>query len=144
MKLKPRVKISSPASISDSVCYPCYPVASGQAYDWKRTVRGMAVLAAVYCIIVYLIPRPVSVKPEGWRVTAIFFSTILGLIIQPIPGGAVVLLGVTLAAGARGPVVAHAQYDGVRHIVLRAHFLTPCRLILPPLPSLVGTPRKLT
>jgi DASS family divalent anion:Na+ symporter len=83
-------------------------MASQDTYDWKRTVRGMAVLAAVYCIIVYLIPKPVSVKPEGWRVTAIFFSTILGLIIQPIPGGAVVLLGVTLAAGTGGLTIDQA------------------------------------
>jgi DASS family divalent anion:Na+ symporter len=83
-------------------------MASQDKYDWRRTVRGMVVLAAVYCIVVYLIPKPVSVKPEGWRVTAIFFSTILGLIIQPIPGGAVVLLGVTLAAASGGLTIDQA------------------------------------
>src|SRR6266851_5696900 len=78
------------------------PMATDHTYDWKRMARGMAVLVAMYCFVVYVIPKPVSVKPEGWRVTGIFFSTILGLVIQPIPGGALVLLGVTLAAGTGG------------------------------------------
>src|SRR5712691_1313336 len=78
------------------------PMAAEHTYDWKRTARGMAVLVAMYCVVVYVIPRPVTVKPEGWRVAGIFFATILGLIIQPIPGGAVVLLGVTLAAASGG------------------------------------------
>jgi DASS family divalent anion:Na+ symporter len=86
---------------------PILPMAS-QTYDWKRTVRGLAVLVALYLFVVYVVPRPASVKPEGWRVAAIFFSTILGLIIQPIPGGAVVLLGVTLAAASGGLTIDQA------------------------------------
>jgi DASS family divalent anion:Na+ symporter len=58
----------------------------------------MALLVLVYLAIVYLIPRPVSVKPEGWRLTGIFLATIAGSITQPIPAGALVLLGVTLSA----------------------------------------------
>ena len=68
------------------------------SYDWKHTARGMLALVAVYGIVVYLIPRPVTVKPEGWRLTGIFAATIAGCILQPIPGGAVVLLAVTLSA----------------------------------------------
>jgi len=71
---------------------------SEPSYDWKRTARGMALLVLVYLAIVYLIPRPVSVKPEGWRLTGIFLATIAGSITQPIPAGALVLLGVTLSA----------------------------------------------
>jgi DASS family divalent anion:Na+ symporter len=60
--------------------------------------RGIAVLVALYLAIVYLIPRPEAVKPEGWRLLGIFVATVAGLILQPIPGGALVLLAVTLAA----------------------------------------------
>ncbi len=67
-------------------------------YDWKRTIRGFAILALVYAFVVYVIPRPESVKPEGWRLTGIFIATIAGSITQPIPGAALVLLAVTLSA----------------------------------------------
>ncbi|MBI3207946.1 MAG: DASS family sodium-coupled anion symporter [Candidatus Solibacter usitatus] len=59
-----------------------------QAWKW-------AVLIAVYCIIVYLVPKPAEVKPEGWRMLGIFMATIGGLVLEPIPGTACVLLGIT-------------------------------------------------
>src|SRR5271154_1472858 len=67
-------------------------------HDWKKTVSGFAILILVYCFVVYVIPKPAEVKPEGWRLTGIFIATIAGSITQPIPGAALVLLAVTLAA----------------------------------------------
>ncbi len=58
----------------------------------------MVALAAIYFAVVYLIPKPEAVKPEGWRLTGIFIATIAGCILQPVPSGALVLLAVTLAA----------------------------------------------
>jgi len=57
----------------------------------------MALLVAIYLVIVYVVPRPESIKPEGWRLTGIFIATVAGLIAQPLPGGALVLLGVTMS-----------------------------------------------
>ena len=70
-------------------------------------MRGFAILLAIYCAIVYLFPKPDSVKPEGWRLFGIFISTVVGSIIEPIPGGALVLLAVTLSSilGVGGGVV---------------------------------------
>lgn len=76
--------------------------------DWKRTARGLAVLAVVYGLIVYVIPRPATVKPEGWRLAGIFFSAIVGSILQTIPSGALVLLAVTLASAVGGLTVDQA------------------------------------
>ena len=45
-----------------------------------------------------LLPRPATIKPEAWRLLGIFAATIAGLILQPIPGGALVLMAVTLAS----------------------------------------------
>lgn len=42
-----------------------------------------------------LIPVPEGVTPQSWRLLAIFAATIMGSIVQPIPGAAIVLLGVT-------------------------------------------------
>jgi len=54
-------------------------------YDWKHAARGMVALAAVYCAVVYLIPKPDAVKPAGWRLTGIFAATIAGCVVQPVP-----------------------------------------------------------
>jgi divalent anion:Na+ symporter, DASS family len=55
--------------------------------------------------IVLLVPAalmllrvPAGVTPSGWRLLAIFAGTILGLILQPLPLGAVALLGVAAAS----------------------------------------------
>lgn len=45
-----------------------------------------------------LVPVPAGVTPEGWRLFAIFVGTILGLILQPLPLGAMALIGVAVAA----------------------------------------------
>lgn len=69
-----------------------------QTYDWKRVARGLLLLVAIYLIIAYVIPRPASIKPEGWRLLGIFVATVAGMITQPLPAGALVLIGVTLSA----------------------------------------------
>jgi DASS family divalent anion:Na+ symporter len=63
-----------------------------------RATRGLLLLVAVYCFVVYLIPKPESVKPEGWRLLGIFIATIVGSITQPLPGGALVLIAIAMSA----------------------------------------------
>jgi DASS family divalent anion:Na+ symporter len=43
-------------------------------------------------------PVPAGITPQSWRLLAIFVATIIGSILRPAPGGAVVLLGVTALA----------------------------------------------
>ncbi|MGA3202812.1 MAG: DASS family sodium-coupled anion symporter, partial [Bryobacteraceae bacterium] len=96
-------------------------------YNWKHTARGMIALAAVYCAFVYLIPRPAAVNPAGWRLTGIFIATIAGCILQPIPGGALVLLAVTLAAIFGGLTVEQAlagYADKSVWLVMAAFFIS--------------------
>src|SRR5215216_3737163 len=45
-----------------------------------------------------LIPPPEGVTHEAWTLLAIFIATIVGSIIQPLPGSAMVLLGVIACA----------------------------------------------
>jgi DASS family divalent anion:Na+ symporter len=83
-------------------------MAAEHEYDWKRTTRGMLLLVAIYLIVVYAIPRPAHVKPEGWRIAGIFFATVAGMIAQPLPGGAIVLIGVTMSAVIGGLTIEQA------------------------------------
>ncbi len=58
---------------------------------WKA---GIPVLVAV---VVYFLPVPEGVEPTGMRMLAIFLGTILALILQPLPTGAVALIGMAAA-----------------------------------------------
>ena len=56
---------------------------------------GIVLLAG---LLVLLIPTPDGITPGSWRLLAIFVATITGSIVRPVPGGAVVLLGVSAIA----------------------------------------------
>ena len=97
------------------------------SYQWKHTARGMLALAAIYCAVVYLIPKPAAVKPEGWRLTGIFVATIAGCVVQPVPSGALVLLAVTLAAIFGGLTIEQAlagYADKAVWLVMAAFFIS--------------------
>ena len=60
-----------------------------------RAVKLLA-LVAVYAVVVFLLPRPEAVTPAGWNRTGLFIATIAGLMIQPMPGAALILISLTL------------------------------------------------
>jgi DASS family divalent anion:Na+ symporter len=62
----------------------------------NRIKRGLIVI--IVGIIIWYSPMPTGVKPEAWHLLAIFVATILGLILGPLPMGAVVILGVMMTA----------------------------------------------
>jgi DASS family divalent anion:Na+ symporter len=62
----------------------------------NRAAR-LLLLALLYFVVAYLIPHPASVTPQGWRLFAIFLSVIVGMMLQPLPGAALVILGLTAA-----------------------------------------------
>jgi DASS family divalent anion:Na+ symporter len=74
------------------------PNTGSSALIGSRQVAKFGVLIAIYAVVVFLIPRPETVRPEGWRLFGLFLATIGGLILQPMAGAAIVLLGVTLSA----------------------------------------------
>lgn len=61
-----------------------------------RLVRGL--VCVIVALTVAFLPRPEAVPdPAGWRCLAIFAGVIAGLILQPLPMGPVVLLGLLVA-----------------------------------------------
>src|SRR5262249_47240545 len=56
---------------------------------------GAVVLSAAFILV---FPGPQGITPASWRLLAIFIATIVGSILRPLPGGAVVLLGVSAIA----------------------------------------------
>ena len=49
-------------------------------------------------IIIWFIPPPEGVSAEAWHLLAIFVATIVGIISQPLPMGAVAIIGITATA----------------------------------------------
>jgi len=52
----------------------------------------------IIVIIVALIPTPEGVAPHAWYFFAIFLGCVVGLILEPLPGAVIGLIGVTLVA----------------------------------------------
>ncbi len=77
--------------------------------------------------VIFLLPMPNGVTREAWALLAIFIATIVGSIVQPLPGSAMVLLGVvTLALTKALPIEkALAGYaDKFVWLVLAAFFIS--------------------
>jgi DASS family divalent anion:Na+ symporter len=91
----------------------------------NKWVKWLVVLGCG--VIISAIPRPDGVTHEAWTLFAIFIATIVGSIVQPVTGSAIVLLGVvaTAALGVLKPFDALKGYaDPVVWIVLSAFFLS--------------------
>lgn len=92
-----------------------------------RTLRGFAILVLIYFAIAHGFPRPEALKPESWRLFALFVATVTGLVLQPIPGGAIVFIGVTMMAVVGGLTVTSAlggYADPTVWLVLVAFFIS--------------------
>ncbi|MHC1759098.1 MAG: anion permease [Negativicutes bacterium] len=57
-----------------------------------------AFIVVVVGVILWFIPVPAGLKPQAWKLMSIFVATILGFVLQPLPIGAVALIGITIAA----------------------------------------------
>jgi divalent anion:Na+ symporter, DASS family len=101
------------------------PSAAAPAARFGRGLRWAVVLGAGLAIAG--IPTPAGITAQAWHLLAIFVSTVAGLMIQPLPGGAMVLLGVsaTAVSGVLTPQQALAGYgDPIVWLVLAAFFIS--------------------
>jgi len=59
--------------------------------QWWR----LAATVGVYLVVAHVFPAPAGITPSAWRTTGVFLATIAGLMLQPLPGTVVVVLGLT-------------------------------------------------
>ena len=71
---------------------------SGRPELLTGRTRGLAALVLLYIVIAHVIPAPATITPQGWRQTAIFICVIAGMVTEPLPASALVLLGLTAMA----------------------------------------------
>ena len=104
---------------------PAAAPANDQLTFKSRLIRWAIVLGAG--LIVFLTPVPAGITPQSWHLLAIFVSTIVGCIVRPIAGGAVVLIGVAALALSGTLPVAQAlggYGDPIVWLVLAAFFMS--------------------
>jgi divalent anion:Na+ symporter, DASS family len=90
-----------------------------------RWIRWLLVFASGAAVLIT--PVPAGVEKSAWQLFAVFVATMVGLIAQPLPGGAMVFLGVcTLCLTGIVPIAkALAGYsDSVVWLVLAAFFIS--------------------
>ena len=91
----------------------------------KKWVKWLIVVGCG--VIIALIPRPEGVTREAWTLLAIFVATIVGSIVQPMTGSAMVLLGVIATAIFRALPIEKAlsgYSDKFVWLVLAAFFIS--------------------
>jgi DASS family divalent anion:Na+ symporter len=49
-------------------------------------------------LIIYFLPAPEGVSQEAWHLLAVFVATIVGIIVKPLPMGAVAMIGILLTS----------------------------------------------
>ncbi len=92
----------------------------GQSLRRSAAVAGLMVL-------LWFLPHPAVLAPAAMHLIAIFAGTIAGLVLQPLPQGAVVLIGVSLAAisGTLSPADILAGYsDSTVWLIVSAFLLS--------------------
>ena len=94
--------------------------AARPAVRWERLLA----LAGIYVVVAHLLPSPASVTAEQWRQGGVFFATVDGLMLQPLPGSQVVLLGLT-AMLIVGGVPLDRALDGYSAPVSYTHLTLP-------------------
>lgn len=91
----------------------------------RKWVKWLIVLAVAAGILIA--PRPEGVSYEAWTLLAVFIATIVGSIVQPLTGSAMVLLGVVAVALLRAVPIERAlsgYADKFVWLVLAAFFIS--------------------
>jgi L-tartrate/succinate antiporter len=61
-------------------------------------IAWRALVPVVVTLVLALIPHPAGLPPHAWYFFAIFAGVIVGLMVEPLPGGAIGWIGVTVVA----------------------------------------------
>lgn len=89
----PAKKLSTLMPKESAPTVPSVSEEKPKRYLWLRYLIPIAVGLAIW-----FSPAPAGVSAKGWQLLAIFVGTIVGIISQPLPMGAVAITGIALCA----------------------------------------------
>jgi len=85
-----------------------------------RTPRSIGFrlgIAVIIAVIIWILPPPEGVSAEAWHLFAIFVATIIGIILEPLPMGAVAICGIAAVTLTRTLSLSNAL-SGFSHSVI--------------------------
>ncbi|WOL16923.1 dicarboxylate transporter 1, chloroplastic [Canna indica] len=85
-------RLSIPA-VRASASAAAAPAAAPAPVPWQGAALKPLAASIATGVILWLIPAPAGVSRNAWQLLAIFLATIVGIITQPLPLGAVALMG---------------------------------------------------
>ena len=65
--------------------------------DPRRKQIVAALIPVLIGVAIWFTPAPADLKPQAWHMFAIFAATIAGILTQPLPSGAIMLIAITVA-----------------------------------------------
>jgi divalent anion:Na+ symporter, DASS family len=76
------------------------PTAKPEVPHWDVEARRyLTLLIVVLCAVaIWFVPPPTGVQPRAMHLLAIFVATILGIILKPLPMGAIAIIGIAATA----------------------------------------------
>ena len=90
----------------------------GTAVSRSRLSTGTRfAIVVILGLLIWLAPSPEGVTPRAWHLFAIFVATIVGLMLEPVPMGAVALCGIA-AATLTGTLGLNDALSGFSHSVI--------------------------
>lgn len=84
--------------------------------SWRSSVFRFA-LAIAIGVVIWFLPAPEGVGVEAWHLLAIFVATIVGIVLEPVPMGAVAVLGIA-ATTLTGTLGINEALSGFGHHVI--------------------------
>ncbi|KAJ8423429.1 hypothetical protein Cgig2_015483 [Carnegiea gigantea] len=68
-------------------------VPAPQAQPWQGAAMKPLLASILTGVVLWFVPTPAGVSKPAWQLLAIFLATVVGIITQPLPLGAVALMG---------------------------------------------------
>lgn len=91
--LLPLPSPSSRLTASASAAATPAAVPPPQAQPWQGAAMKPLLASILTGVILWFVPTPAGVSKPAWQLLAIFLATVVGIITQPLPLGAVALMG---------------------------------------------------
>nr|GMD17756.1 dicarboxylate transporter 1, chloroplastic [Ipomoea batatas] len=92
-RLQHHVVKAAAAGASGSAAVPAAPKQQQEAQPWQGAAIKPLIASIATGVVLWLVPQPAGVSRNAWQLLSIFLATIVGIITQPLPLGAVALMG---------------------------------------------------
>jgi DASS family divalent anion:Na+ symporter len=83
----------------------------------SRSIAVRLVISISIALVIWFFPKPESVTVEAWHLLAIFIATIVGIVLEPLPMGAIAVCGITALTLTRTLTLGEAL-SGFSHSVI--------------------------